>query len=502
MARPRIVYKTPPYKSVESDPDIALYDVKSPQQAKWQASGAFFNLLGGGLGCGKTYTFAAQSTRLMEVPQMRAIMLRDTMPNFFTGNSLHDTLAKFYEPLGAKWKDTKKLWKFPQGAEMHYGTEESLGDEKGGQRGAQYGECYIDELGIFTQEKIFALMRRVRQKEAFITPCGDLFKTRIYSTTNPTAQSWIVNLIRDYLLPTGYADPSRQYKCYIYIENILYMANTIVQLYNKIHNDTSHNNKHVTLEYVNKWYMSMSFVSTTIFDIPFYAKLNKPYIASLMSMPNPDVWLYGNYLGLEQSGALLTEDMFPRVDVSQLHFLRKIIVVDTASTVNTSSDNTAITVWGLATEGNWIVFLDSAVGKMQGVEIEQHVARLVCAHQGAMVFVETAGTGYNILDNLRARGVYVMDVSAQGKSKLARFHSVLTRIEQHYVRMPYYEIGKPELESKVRRLLTELINFRANLKHVPLSGEKCGHDDQVDTMVYAIQILHNIYKFTKTKMDI
>lgn len=90
-----------------------------------------------------------------------------------------------YLPLGAKFNEQDKLWRFPNGARLRFAYLESDSDAQAYQ-GHSYTRVYIEEMGTFPNpEPIFKLMATLRSGAG--VPC------RFIATANPggPGHSWI-----------------------------------------------------------------------------------------------------------------------------------------------------------------------------------------------------------------------------------------------------------------------------------------------------------------------
>jgi len=111
-----------------------------------------------------------------------------------------------YLPLGAKFNEQDKLWRFPNGARLRFAYLESDNDAQAYQ-GHSYTRVYIEEMGTFPNpEPIFKLMATLRSGAG--VPC------RFIATANPggPGHSWIKSRYIDpaplgmKVLPTRFED--------------------------------------------------------------------------------------------------------------------------------------------------------------------------------------------------------------------------------------------------------------------------------------------------------
>lgn len=112
-----------------------------------------------------------------------------------------------YFPLGAKFNEQDKLWRFPNGARLRFAYLENDNDAQAYQ-GHSYTRVYVEEMGTFPNpEPIFKLMATLRSGKG--VPC------RFIATANPggPGHSWIKSRYIDpaptgmRVLPTVFENP-------------------------------------------------------------------------------------------------------------------------------------------------------------------------------------------------------------------------------------------------------------------------------------------------------
>lgn len=119
-----------------------------------------------------------------------------------------------YFPLGAKFSEIDKMWRFPNGARLRFAYLESDNDAQAYQ-GHSYSRVYVEEMGTFPNpEPIFKLMATLRSGAA--VPC------RFIATANPGGPGhlWIKQRYIDpaplgmKVLPTEFENPFTGEKLY------------------------------------------------------------------------------------------------------------------------------------------------------------------------------------------------------------------------------------------------------------------------------------------------
>lgn len=171
--------------------------------------------------------------------------------------------------------------------------------------------------------------------------------------------------------------------------------------------------------------------------------------------------------------------------------LVKFITADTASTLNTSSDYTVISVWGVA-PGGWLLWLDCVRGKFETPEVKRKIKTTSAAWGASAVLIEYASTGIGIVQDLldegclNVRGVSPttdleqadgLRLKASDKVSRASIAQILCYNER--VLLPQFLEFCPWVNAWV---MPELLAFNVEMTHA--------HDDVVDTLSYAAMHMH------------
>ncbi len=143
-------------------------------QARFLASGAFEALYGGAAGGGKTDALTVAPLRWVEHPRFAALILRRTFPDL--ERTLIRRSRQIYPSGGATYNDGKHVWRFPSGAEIHFGYLEAESDVEQYQ-GAEFQFIGLDELTHFSESQYRYMISRCRGP-------AELPK-QIRATTNP-----------------------------------------------------------------------------------------------------------------------------------------------------------------------------------------------------------------------------------------------------------------------------------------------------------------------------
>lgn len=121
-------------------------------------------LYGGAAGGGKSDCALAEALRQVNIPHYRGLILRKTYPQL---SELIDRSHEIYLPFcrEAIYKDTKRVWVFPSGAKIYFG---SLAHEKDkyNYQGKRFDFIDFDELTQFTYDEYSYLFSRNRSNGA------------------------------------------------------------------------------------------------------------------------------------------------------------------------------------------------------------------------------------------------------------------------------------------------------------------------------------------------
>ena len=156
-------------------------------QTDFLASSETDILYGGAAGGGKSYALLMDAIRYADVKAHRALLLRRTL------NELEELMDKARElyPIaypGAVWKETKKLWIFPSGAQLKFGYLEKDGDVYQYQ-GKAFNWIGFDELTQLPNQFPWDYLRsRCRSTDPFLQD-----KCTMRATANPggVGHDWV-----------------------------------------------------------------------------------------------------------------------------------------------------------------------------------------------------------------------------------------------------------------------------------------------------------------------
>lgn len=215
-------------------------------------------LYGGAAGGGKSDALVMEALRQVDIPYYRGLIVRRTYPQ------LEDLIGKtlrLYPQVypGAKYNDSKHVWKFPSGAVVIFGSLPHAKD-KYNYQGKPYDFIGFDELTQFTYE-LYDYLSHSRNR-----PNGP--GTRVYTraTANPggVGHGWVK-------------------------EMFITAAPPMQTVWRKVEVKTPQG--------VQKKWKSSVFVNSTVFDNQALLENDPDYIYRLASMPEAErnALLYGDW---------------------------------------------------------------------------------------------------------------------------------------------------------------------------------------------------------------
>ncbi len=185
-------------------------------------------------------------------------------------------------------------------------------------------------------------------------------------------------------------------------------------------------------------------------------------------------------------GNMFQTPMFPRFDVlSRIVFERRVITIDTALTAKTSSNSSAVQLWGLKERRAYLN--DALFGKWESPELLVNVGKFWESHANEegqprpdlTVELKAAGTG--LMQQLQRLGIPVRGIE-RNKDKVQRAQQILPFCENHFVLFPRDD--QISICPWLPGLLDELMSFSRD--------GTSPNDDQVDALIDGIEQLLGI----------
>jgi len=259
----------------------------TPRQEAFLRSPAYEVLFGGAAGGGKSEALLAGALQFVDNPHFRGLVLRRTFADL--ERSLIDRsrgMFRLFCP-EAEYNETKKVWRFPSGAQLYFGHLEHEKD-KFAYQSAEFSYIAFDELTHFTETQYTYLLSRARSSKGL----GVYIRT----ATNPggDGHAWVMRRWAPWLDPTSpvRAGPG---------EILGYRNGDDGELYQR--RVTEHG-------------LSRVFIPARVQDNP-YLLLNDPQYVERLRGLDPVTraqLLEGDWLATVAEGALFKPHWFPIVD--------------------------------------------------------------------------------------------------------------------------------------------------------------------------------------------
>lgn len=151
-------YITSARRSAEEQGRAVYLPHPGPQYA-FLSSTADEVLYGGAAGGGKTFALMVFPLHFVDTPGFRGLLLRRTFPEL--ERSIIVRSHDLYRPLGARYSEQRKAWRFPSGAVIEFGYLDRDQDVAKYQS-AEYQYIGFDELTHFTEYQFDYMRSRLR----------------------------------------------------------------------------------------------------------------------------------------------------------------------------------------------------------------------------------------------------------------------------------------------------------------------------------------------------
>ncbi|HNT77567.1 MAG TPA: phage terminase large subunit [Anaerolineae bacterium] len=410
-------------------------------QTRFMQSPAYEVLYGGAAGGGKSEALLVEALRHVAVPGYHAILFRRTFPEL--ERSLIQRSQALYPGLGGVYRSQQRRWAFPSGATITFGHLEGENDQYKYQS-AEFAFLGFDELTSFTEAQYLYLFSRARTTAR--QESGKPLPVRIRAATNPggVGHAWV---------KARFIDPLPPFQIGYFIRE----------------NDVE---RRVAPRIAGA--LSRQFIPATIADNPVLMEVDSGYRERLMALPliERERLLNGNW-SIAPTGNVFKPEWFQLAqgDPTGLRWAR---YWDLATSVRTHADYTASARVALDADG--VLYISALERfKAEWPETRRRILAVAAAEPGVQVGVEKTGFQLAAIQELRTLpelvGTSLLEVMPKG-DKLARALSWSARAEAGKVRL----VAGPW----VGDFIQECVGF---------SGDGSTHDDQVDAVSGAVQML-------------
>jgi predicted phage terminase large subunit-like protein len=429
-------------------------------------------IYGGAAGGGKSFALLLEGLRNIDNPNFNAMIFRRNNTMIRNQGSLWDESMSMYMTIGGHPRQHMLDWTFKSGSSIKFGHlehETTVYNYQGSQI------CYLafDELTHFTQSQFFYMLSRNR------SVCG--VKPYIRATTNPDKISWVRNMIDWWIGNDGYPIPERSgvLRWFVRDKGEILWADTAEEL------------QHIAEP------KSFTFIPAKLSDNQILMQKDPSYLSSLMAQNTVEraKLLDGNWdIDYSDYGVVLTRHDFSRYSLSEKmkipgFFSESYFVLDGASRTSEANDYSVLGLWAKGKFDQQWYIIDWLRIRLQEPDLEQaiidkwHYWRDV-RYNNTIIFtpkgvnIERGACGIGMMQRLPRKAIPCFELEPI-KDKFYRLNDGLGIIKSKWVNIP-------DDASWANTFFEECECFRADMKHVLMSGEIKPHDDQIDNMAYAI----------------
>jgi predicted phage terminase large subunit-like protein len=413
-----------------------------------------------------------EGLRNIDNPNFNAMIFRRNNTMIRNQGSLWDESMSMYMTIGGHPRQHMLDWTFKSGSSIKFGHlehETTVYNYQGSQI------CYLafDELTHFTQSQFFYMLSRNR------SVCG--VKPYIRATTNPDKISWVRNMIDWWIGNDGYPIPERSgvLRYFVRDKGEIIWADTAKEL------------QHIAEP------KSFTFIPAKLSDNQILMQKDPSYLSSLMAQNTVEraKLLDGNWdIDYSDYGVVLTRHDFSRYSLSEKmkipgFFSESYFVLDGASRTSEANDYSVLGLWAKGKFDQQWYIIDWLRVRLQEPDLEQaiidkwHYWRDV-RYNNTIIFtpkgvnIERGACGIGMMQRLPRKAIPCFELEPV-KDKFYRLNDGLGIIKSKWVNIP-------DDASWANTFFEECECFRADMKHVLMSGEIKPHDDQIDNMAYAI----------------
>lgn len=256
---------------------------------------ADFILLTGGRSSGKTELITMADLLFADDENFRSVKFRRTYKQLTRAGGLWQKANSQYKYFGAVPNKSDLKYTFPSGAEVAFSYCDTMNDAESW-RGSELSLIAFDEINHHEFEQISMLQTCLRSQ-------ADM-SSMMLGTCNPDEQSWVYQLfLKGYYIDeeTGFPIQERNGDIRYYIIDPVTekpVFSNSLDFFEEHYKDIIRPVNPVTGEELYVEPKRFCFFSLCIWDNPIAQKLNKKYVAELISLPpyKRDTQLYGNWL--------------------------------------------------------------------------------------------------------------------------------------------------------------------------------------------------------------
>lgn len=273
-------------------------------------------------GSGKSFLSLLKAAKLIQDPAARIMVIRQSYPQL---KDLMNASKAIYPYFGGVFKEQKKLWLFPNGAEVDFkAMPKDLYEVQGWERTTYI----VDEAAEFQLEDILAILSRLRSA----TYKG---KKSLLLTCNPSKSSYLLPWVEFALDQEGVPLDGTEHRTrYFVVQNShVKWADTPEELYEKYGEGYKLGTEFVPMKF--------KFIPMLCYDNKVLMKADPGYVGRLLSQPrvNQLRLLRGSWFASVNGSTQVTEDMFEIVDHPPINPVSKVRGWDLAASIPNEANN-------------------------------------------------------------------------------------------------------------------------------------------------------------------
>lgn len=462
--------KAIPQQAESAPPRVVLGPCSSRQRMVLMDQESDILIQGGSAGSGKSYLALLKALKYCDDPAARVAIIRLSYPMLKGVGGLVDESKHLYKQFGAVWKAQPLEWVFPNGAIIKF---MALPDDLTELQGLQITCAICDESAEFSQEAILAIKARLR---------GARYKGKISMmlTCNPSRNSYLYDWVNWCLDPeTGIPKEGTEdiTRWFVMLNNKMLWGNSVDELY-------AEHGHGFTLG-VDFIPTSVRYIPMTIYDNPVLLKNNPGYLANLLSMSrvNQLRFLKGSWTAVVEGSSVFNREWITFVDSPPVNPTSKVRSWDLAYSVKSESypdpDYTVGVLMSRTREGTYCIEDVRRFRKEIG-GVTKEIIETCLGYDGSdipVIIPKDNGGGKAasamFLRMFAENGMTVRGIPQTNQnSKMKRFLPFCTLAESRSITLVKADWNED--------FLTELERF---------TGERKGHDDQVDATADAFLVL-------------
>ncbi len=402
---------------------------------------------GGAGGGGKSHAMLFAALQYVDVPGYSAIIFRRRYTDLALPEAIMSKAVEYLRGSPAVWNKTDKQFRFPSGATLNFGYMESV-EDRFRYRGGEYQFIGFDELTDFTDLQYLYLFSRLRRKKNLHHHSLPL---RVRSASNPGGRGheWVRRRFVDhetrwpgavFIPATMHDNPSLDVAGYL--DSLSYTDPITRSQIEKGDWNGIEGGRFLREWFKHRHYRWIDGHTQIRYDVD-----------------GQNRWIF---------------------DPMKLPASRRFITIDPAASEKSTADYTVISVWCLSPR-NELVWLACYRFQKEIPEILFEINKAVNRWRPGMVGIEAVAANSAVLKFCQRSKAPVMNaigLNPMGNDKLVRATPAMNRAKEGMILVP--ENGRGDFAYD--DAMSEIYRFTGDDK-------KDSHDDVVDTVSYAVELM-------------